>query len=89
MYLARYIKDHIEDLENGRTYMLLNVPDYETDEPLIALYVHDWKDEPGVFRDLAHHDGALRFWQHLETLLKFDATKAQDAPILVDLKPAD
>lgn len=79
MYLTRYIKDHIEDLENGRTYMLINVPDYETDEPLITLYVHEWKDEPGVFRDLAHYDGALRFWDHLVSMLEFDATRPIDA----------
>lgn len=79
MYLARYIKDHIEDLENGRTYILLNMPDYETGQPLNTLYVHEWKDEAGEWRDLAHQDGGLRFWDHLVSMLKFDCLEAQNA----------
>lgn len=85
MYLIRGISNHIEDLEHGRTYYYDDgLPDYETGETVAKVVVTGWLDAANgntYATELAFEDDAKRLWQHLESLLKFDADKApQPAP---------
>lgn len=76
MHLIRGISNHIEDLENGRTYFYdEGLPDYHTGDTMAKVLVTDWKDSDEAI-ELAFEDEATRLWQHLESLLKFDADKA-------------
>lgn len=89
MHLIRTIPGHIEDLENKVTYLFSpDHPEWEVHTEA-TVHVMAWFADGEDTTDLAFGAKGVAFWAYLESLLKFDATKAQDAPRTVLIEQSD
>lgn len=81
MHLIRNIEDFIEDLDRLVTYEFseeLELDDDDEETTIPQVMAHRWDTNTRTL--LAANESAKPFWAYLESLLKFDATQAQDAP---------